>query len=146
MDLLELADRLGFSDLKLFVESKMVEHGFADVDAAIRMLFFADGHSCALLKEAALDLLVAKPNQAMQSSEWETLKESGRLCAEVFEHSFGGKATSVAELRHKLKRRGEKDVDGSKETLRKRLRRIEEEGLPPSRPRVRFVADTQYNP
>ena len=78
--LLELADRLGCSDLKLFVEAKLVESGLETVDEAIKALLFADGHTCALLKEAAVAVLVASPIQAMECPAWEAIKASKKLC------------------------------------------------------------------
>lgn len=130
--LLEVADRFGCFHLKLAAEAELVEAG-VDANNAAELLLFADGHSCALLREAAFEYCAAHPLAVKESDGWNLLKQS-HLCAEL----LGACPTQfsesdidsmrVATLRQKLEGKG-LEVDGTRETL---IRRLEENGNPTS--------------
>jgi len=131
------ADRFGCTDLKLYMESILIEN-FLIPSTAASLLLLADSHSCALLKEAAMDAYASNPNDAMESSkdDWIKLKESNDLLLEllVYTNNAGGRKrySSVVEdgngtiddadefdvtsLRERLQKVG-LDVDGSREYL-----------------------------
>lgn len=123
--LLELADRFGYTDLKLYAEAMMVDKCL-EISNVAELLLLAEGHSCALLKEAALDLFTSDPAKSMTTDGWTQLQESGALVSELLRHphqrSTAGYET-VGELRYQLDSMGE-NVDGSKEMLVERLRSL----------------------
>jgi len=138
--LLKLADRFGYSYLKLRLEVDVVESGMISIESAADMLLLADAHSCALLKETAMDLVVGNPSKIAKTAGWTVLKESPSLLAEVYEYerpltvyaakSHSGNENpellSVSALRKWLADRG-LDVDGTKEMLVKRFKTGEDE-------------------
>jgi hypothetical protein len=131
------ANRFGCTDLKLYMESILIEK-FLIPSTAASLLLLADSHSCALLKEAAMDVYASNPNDVMESSkdDWIKLKESNDLLVEllVYTNNAGGRKrySSVVEdgngtiddadefdvtsLRERLQKVG-LDVDGSREYL-----------------------------
>jgi speckle-type POZ protein len=126
--LLEVADRFGCSHLKLAAEAELVMAG-VDSNNAAELLLFAEGHSCALLQEAAFEYCAAHPLAIKESEGWNLLKESP-LCLEL----VGAAPTlfsetdidsmQVATLRRKLDEKG-LDMDGTRETLIRRLKESE---------------------
>jgi hypothetical protein len=126
--LLKVANRFGCTHLKLAAEAELVMAG-VDANNAAELLLFADGHSCALLREAAFEYCAAHPRAIKQSEGWNLLKESP-LCAEL----VGAAPTKfsatdidsmrVATLRRKLEEKG-LDVDGTRETIIRRLKESE---------------------
>jgi hypothetical protein len=128
--LLITAHRFGITRLKLFMESVIVDKHLDEVNAAA-MLLLGDVHSCALLKEAAIQIFKHNADAVMSSKGWERIKESNVLLAELFATSnrkHGGAcgdgtdpAESVAAMRNQLEKLG-RPVDGSREMLLKRLR------------------------
>ena len=83
-ELLVAADRYYCVDLKLYVESIIVDK-FLTAGNAAEMLLFADSHSCALLKEAATNLFVTDAKNVKKSEAWSQIKESNRLLAELLD-------------------------------------------------------------
>ena len=59
--LLLAADRLGCTDLKLYVESTIVEN-FLDASNAAEWVVRSDSHSCPLLKEASMKIYASDNN------------------------------------------------------------------------------------
>ena len=136
-DILLMADQFGCKDLKLYIESFIVENILLPSKAA-SLLLLADSHSCALLKEASMNLCLAESNTVMTSShdDWNKLKESNDLLAERLLQSSSGLSNTkyssvisngddtvndfdglnVTSLRERL-RKYQLDVDGSKEML-----------------------------
>jgi hypothetical protein len=80
--LLLAADRLECTDLKLYVESTIVEK-FIDVSNAANWLVLSDSHSCPLLKEASMKLCASDASVVMESEGWLQIKESPRLLEEI---------------------------------------------------------------
>ena len=118
-DLLKLADRFGYTKLKMNIEADFVESKLLTAENAIGFLFFADAHSCALLKEAAQGILLASDKTIPKREDWAALKEAG-LHIELFEQLFTDDGVPVSELRKMCFDRG-LEVDGTKEMLINRL-------------------------
>ena len=103
------------------------------IDNAAEMLLLADGQSCALLKETAMELVARNPSKMTKTSGWKTLQQSSSLLAEVFMHQSVTPAADIDDdnenldhvrvsgLRKRLAEQG-RDVDGTKEMLVKRLK------------------------
>jgi BTB/POZ domain len=128
--MLTLADHFGCINLKHYVESVIVEK-FLDEQSAADMLLLGDSHTCAQLKEAAMKIFQNQAVMVMNTEGWIRVKESSALLAELLsvlattQPSAGATADDpagqcVAELRNQLLQLG-LDVDGSRETLVKRL-------------------------
>jgi BTB/POZ domain len=131
--ILILADHFGCINLKLYVESVIVEQ-FLDEKSAADMLLFGDSHTCALLKEAAIKIFQNQADAVMHTEGWKRVKESNALLAELLSvlamtiKQCGAGTTDddpagqcVAQLRNQLLQLG-LDADGSRETLVKRLK------------------------
>ncbi|KAG7370319.1 BTB/POZ domain containing protein [Nitzschia inconspicua] len=135
-NLLVAADCFGCTDLKLYVESTLTEH-FLNADTAASLLALADGHSCALLKEAAMLLYMKDPEAVKESKDWALALESTSILAELLDTATLGTADvtidsskhltaeeiemlDVTSLRERLEN-ADLDLDGSRETLVKRL-------------------------
>ena len=85
VDLLKLANRFGFVDLKLLLEAHLVQSGAVAVGNAAEILIIADSLSYALLKEAAMAVVVEDSAKVMKTEGWNKLKDSSSLLAEMFE-------------------------------------------------------------
>merc|ERR1712194_60536 len=129
------ANRFGVTELKLYVESVLVEH-FLVPSSAATLLLLADAHIRALLKEGTMDLYASKSIEVIDSNmeEWTKLKESSNLLVELFVYASSGrhKYSSVVEddngtiddvdgfdvtsLRERLQTY-DLDVDGSRDML-----------------------------
>jgi len=83
-DSLVAADRYECVDLKLYVESVIVDKFLAAENAA-EFLIFADSYSCVLLKEAAINLLVADAETVKKADSWSKVRESHRLLEELLD-------------------------------------------------------------
>jgi BTB/POZ domain len=135
-DLLLAADRFGCTDLKLYLESKLVEKHLS-IETAAALLVFADRYSCALLKEAAMKVYFCHPKEIMQSLEWSMIVESNALLTELLGAATLGAriaerdlqktltadyiaSLDVTSLRKRLDA-ADLDMDGSRETLVRRL-------------------------
>ncbi|KAG7344792.1 BTB/POZ domain containing protein [Nitzschia inconspicua] len=135
-NLLVAADRFGFMDLKLYMESTLTEH-LLTADTAASLLLFADGHSCALLKEAAMLFYVKDPEAVKNSKDWTLVLESTPLLVELLDIATLGSGNvivdkskhltaeilellDVTSLRERLDA-SNLDLDGSRETLVQRL-------------------------
>jgi hypothetical protein len=81
--LLLAADRLECTDLKHYVESKIVE-SFIDASNAANWLVLSDSHSCPLLKEASMKICASDAGTVMESEGWSQIEESNRLVIELF--------------------------------------------------------------
>jgi len=136
-EILVAADRFDCADLKLYVESVIVDKFLTPMNAAA-LLNFADSHSCALLKEAAMDSFVFDSETVVKSEDWSKIEESKRLLTEVLNHVSlryfsSGKCDNerlqntldrldVTSLRERLEN-SNMALDGSREILLKRLKR-----------------------
>ena len=127
-ELLKLANRFGYSDLKIHIEADLVGSDLLTVETAADFLLLADANDCALLKEAAMDMVVANQVEITKSNGWKALKESSTLLADVFEQQTAASAredsNTVSALRKRCAEMG-LEVDGTKEMLRKRCEAVE---------------------
>jgi len=83
--LLVAADRFCLTDLKLYVESVLVDR-FVTTENAASLLLLADSHSCALLKETTMDLYISDPNPVSSSLGWAMVEESEKILSELLGH------------------------------------------------------------
>jgi len=133
-ELLVAADRFECIHMKLYVESVIVDKHLKP-DNAAAMLIFADSHSCALLKEAAMNIFATDTDTetAKSAEAWLELKESLKLVTELFDSITRSKKYEGAEdrngvdemdvtiLRKKLEDAG-LELDGSRKILVNRLK------------------------
>ena len=98
--ILLIADRFGCTDLKLYIESILIEKILVPSTVA-GLLLLADSHSCALLKEATMNMYAYNSKDVMESSQndWTKLKESNDLLVEllVYATSSRKKYSSVVD-------------------------------------------------
>ena len=73
-NLLVAADKFQCELLKLYIESVLVER-FLKMSNAAPMLLIADSYSCALLKEAAIDLFRVNPTAVASHDRWSQVQE-----------------------------------------------------------------------
>ena len=126
LDLLKLVNRFACTDLKMFLEAEWLESEALRVENCAEMLLFADANSCALLKEAAMDMIVGNTSKVMKTEGWKSLKESNELVLEVLERQSSCKeGDTVSGMRKRLASLG-LDTDGTKGMLVKRLKKGEE--------------------
>jgi hypothetical protein len=83
--LLLAGNRFGCPQLKLYAESVLVDKHLT-LENAPEYLPLADSHSCALLKEASMDLIASTPDAAMKSKHWPLVEDSSRLMTELLLH------------------------------------------------------------
>lgn len=120
--------------MKLIVEAEIVKAGI-EAENAAKLLLFADAHSCALLREVALEFCLSHPKAIKESKGWEQLRESPDLLAELLGSSptqfskWDYDTMRVASLRQKLDARG-LEVDGTRETLIRRLTEADDSYCP----------------
>lgn len=105
------------------MEAEIIHSGI-EAENAVDLFIFADAHSCALLREAALHVCILHRLTIMESEGWKRLTESPVLLKEVVQAMSGlvPIRQGVATLIQKLDSMG-MDVDGTRETL---IRRLEE--------------------
>jgi len=134
IELLEVSDRFECVGLKLYVESVIVEN-FLSVSNAADLLVFADAHSCALLKEAAMNAVVTNAAAVRDTEGWSAIQESNRLLEELFHsvtdvHRPKGDdeidLMDVTTLRNCLQK-AKLDLDGSREMLVDRWKNYQKE-------------------
>mmetsp|Transcript_10561 Transcript_10561/g.10204 ORF Transcript_10561/g.10204 Transcript_10561/m.10204 type:complete len:457 (+) Transcript_10561:58-1428(+) len=135
--LLHAANRFGIVDLKMYIESTIVEK-FLDSSNAAYWLVFSDSHSCPLLKEATLKLYDTDDTAVMESEGWSHIEESPRLLVGILKFcKMKQKASSaisnnenaindvtkldVTSLRERLLE-AHLDIDGNQEILMERLK------------------------
>ena len=131
--LLVAADRFGCTDLKLYIESTIVDK-FLNATNAAKWLLLSDSHSCALLKEASMRLHVSDANTVMESKDdWSMVVESNRLLEELFKSNSSSSSSNavvdvenldVTTLREKLVY-ANLEIDGCRNILIERLKRYQ---------------------
>ena len=132
--LLVAADRFGCTDLKLYIESTIVDK-FLNATNAAKWLLLSDSHSCALLKEASMRLHVSDANTVMESKDdWSMVVQSNRLLEELFKSNSSSSSSSnavvdvenldVTTLREKLVY-ANLEIDGCRNILIERLKRYQ---------------------
>ena len=118
-----------YIELKQNLEADLIEAKFITAENAADTLVVADSLSCALLREAAMKVVVENIAKIRETRGWMLLEESNALLMEVLEQSKEDKTvdggdkpdTCVAGLRKRLADRG-LDTDGTKQMLVKRLK------------------------
>jgi hypothetical protein len=132
--ILDAANRFGCTDLKLYIESVLVEKFLFPSNTAA-LLLLSDSYSCALLKEAAMNVYIKDTKTVIESkADWTKLTESNDLLLELLLYATTGhkKYSSVVEngdgtlddvddfdvtsLRERLEKVN-LDVDGSRQIL-----------------------------
>ena len=95
--LLLAADRFGCTDLKLYMESILVDKFVSSSNNVIGLLMFADSCSCALLKEACLQAYVADAKTVTEANPeaWQQLIESTALLIELLSYATSDHKTYV---------------------------------------------------
>ena len=134
--LLIVADRYGCTDLKLHMESYLIQKVLIPSKAA-RLLLVADSHSCPLLKEACMTYITDSNTVKQSQEDWKKLKESNDLLEELLDYAMSsrkqyssyandGNGTitdandyDVRSLRERLEAY-DLDLDGSREMLLQR--------------------------
>lgn len=138
VDLLKLADKYGVVNLKMTMEAIIVESKtLLSQESCIELLLLADTHNCALLREAAVGMVVSHMPQIMESKEWEAVLREPTLVHDIMLCQVSRSGAMTTGKTHKLdkfrvatlrKRAHEKglDVEGSRKVLIKRLKEAEE--------------------
>eukprot|EP00977_Amphora_coffeiformis_P028740 scaffold36777_cov199-Amphora_coffeaeformis.AAC.5 len=123
LSILKLCDKHGFVDLKMLMESRIVQ------TKAAELAVVAQSHNCALLKEAAIKFISDDLSNVMGKDGWNDLLKWPELVNDVFymqatrarpSYRSGLDSLGVAALRSRAASQG-LDVDGSRESLVKRL-------------------------
>jgi hypothetical protein len=128
-DLLEASDKYGLTNLKIEAEAryvKLVKFSAGDVVEAVA---YAEKMNCFLLKEEAIEFIVANANEVLASGTLTHIPESkdiirGVICSVSTQHNKDSKdlnQLSISDLRAQLDLL-DLDFDGSKETLIARLK------------------------
>jgi hypothetical protein len=124
-DILDAADRYGVVDLKLAAEACLVESTAFNIENFLDLLLYADSKNCALLKEAAIDFMLANMDEvyrkisftdapgALLSDVLAALVRKGMVRMGMAE---GLRGMRVDDLRRRAHMNG-LDVDGSREML-----------------------------
>ena len=122
-DIIDAADKYSIVNLKLEAEAAYVQSADITFENVMDNLLYADSRNCALLKEAAMDFLVANSVEVTEKASFAGFP--GHLSKDIFvamnkaQGKSGGDAfaaMSVSELRKKLDEKG-LDVDGSREAM-----------------------------
>ena len=137
--IIRAADRFGCTGLKLTAEAELASAAITTENAA-ELILFADSHTCAMLKEMAMEFFVKNAQAVMASEGFVQVKESPAVMAELMDVGFGGskkrpassdavngrdyKQMCVAILWQKLDDKG-LDLGGSREMLVARLEEAE---------------------
>jgi hypothetical protein len=140
IEILLAANRFDCIQLKLYVESVIVDK-FLTPTIAAKMLILGDSYSCALLKEAAMNLCAFDISAAEESEGWSLLKESNCLLYELpksvdqkcmsYKNDHDATPTTVdnldvMSLREQLQE-SKLEVDGSRSMLVVRLKKHREQ-------------------
>jgi hypothetical protein len=81
--ILEAADRVGIIGLKLLAELEL-SSGMYFHKNVCEFLLLADAHSCALLKDCAMDYIVNHYETVKKSEDWKMVEQSNNLGMELF--------------------------------------------------------------
>ena len=130
-DLLEAADKYGLSNLKIEAEARYVKLLKISTGDVAETVAYAEKMNCFLLKEAAIDFIVANSNEMLSSDALKNIPESKDIIREILcsvstQHNKDSKdlnQLSMNDLRARLALE-DNDFDGSKESLISRLRNM----------------------
>jgi hypothetical protein len=129
-DLLEASDKYGLTNLKIEAEAwyvKLLKFSAGDV---VETVAYAEKMNCFLLKEAAIDFIVANAKLVQASGTLMNIPESNVITRDIIcsvatmnkQGQHNNNRNSMNDLRVRLELQG-KDIDGPKETLIARLRK-----------------------
>ena len=130
--LLKLANRFDCRQLKLRMEAELIDAGIITIKNAAEILFLADSHCCAMLKEASMQFVAANYYKVSKTKAGKELKKTPALLHEVLDNTSkklfmpGGETFAdmqkkpVSELRQIVAEMG-LDADGTKEMLLQQL-------------------------
>ena len=129
-DLLEAADKYGLPNLKIEAEAWYVKLLKFSVGDVVETVVYAEKMNCFLLKEAAIDFIVANSNEMLSSDALRNIPQSNDITREILcsvstQHNKDSKdlnQLSMNDLRARLALQGN-DFDGSKESLISRLKK-----------------------
>jgi hypothetical protein len=138
-NLIDAADRFGVTTLKIEAEVRHLKYcSKFTVDNAVDTLLYADSKQCALLKEAVTNFILENAVDILKSDAFKSMPGDKSLMSEILmgvarnkKQSSGAKPNdyeemSVNELRVRLYDR-KLDIDGSREMLVARLKRVANE-------------------
>lgn len=127
--LLDLADRFGFVELKLYMESHLAEYHMVDVESALYLLAISHSRNCALLKECCMDFLNS-PHIfpfAVESNQWQEVVEAAPELHRDMYRRLGltqahapSPPRTMSVLYKELEKRG-LDLEGTRRQLEDRL-------------------------
>lgn len=122
-ELLVAADRYDCVHLKLYVESVIVDKFLTPGNAAA-LLILGDSHSCALLKEAAMNLYFTDTKTVKKAQAWSRVKESNKLLVELLDCATCSKELELMDVTKLREDLGEAnlELDGSHEVLFNRMK------------------------
>jgi hypothetical protein len=133
-DLLEASDKYGLTNLKIEAEARYVKLLKISVGDVVETVAYAEKMNCFLLKEAAIDFIVANANEVLASGTLMNIPESKDIIRDILcsvatrnkqeQHKIDSKdlhQLSMNDLRARLALLGD-DFDGSKEALITRLK------------------------
>ncbi len=119
-DILDAADRYGVVDLKLAAEACLVESTAFNIENFFDLLLYADSKNCALLKEAAIDFMLANMDKVYRKISF--TDAPGALLSDVLAAlvrkgmTEGLRGMRIDDLRRRAHMNG-LDVDGLQERL-----------------------------
>ena len=133
-DLLEASDKYGLTNPKIEAEARYVKLLKFSVGDVVETVAYAEKMNCFLLKEAAIDFIVANAKAVLASGTRMNIPESNVFTRDILcsvatmnkqgQHNNNERndldELSINDLRARLASSGE-DVDGPKETLIARL-------------------------
>lgn len=127
-DIINAADLFAVLPLKVEAEACFVETTTFTVGNVMEHLLYADSKNCALLKEAALDFIIAHKTEVLEKDAGHLKEAPGGILADILgavarveqKNSKNGSdpfsTMRVSDLRMKVHEKG-LDVDGSREML-----------------------------
>ena len=135
LNLLKVADKYGFVNLKMLLEARVVQaKHIIRADSAVEILLFAESHNCALLRETAMKMVVNKMPEIRGKSGWDDIFKCPELAQDLFRYQsecskpWDGNdkldRLGVAVLRARAAEKG-LEVDGSRTVLIERLKMAE---------------------
>mmetsp|Transcript_24406 Transcript_24406/g.68000 ORF Transcript_24406/g.68000 Transcript_24406/m.68000 type:complete len:498 (-) Transcript_24406:232-1725(-) len=133
-EMLKIANQFGCWQLKVKMEAEIIQHQLDDA-TALHLLLLAEANCCAMLKEAALDVIVGNLRLHRAHDDWTNVAESATLM-EAIAAKLAGVAMdgvddgyshmSSALLYAELEERGEEIAsDGTRQMLLGRLRSLD---------------------
>ena len=128
--LLDLSDRFGFVELKIFMEGHLCLYHMTDVGSALNLLLIAHARNCSLLKEWCIDYLNCPFvfAETIQSQQWSSIVEAApELLCDMYYRLGRTQANatptpprSISELYKMLETKG-LDLDGTRNDLERRV-------------------------